>query len=145
VKKLLFTARIIGLPKAQPRPRAARFKESMRIYNPKMANEWKAQIGRDCQALSGLKLEQGVAVELDFFMPRPNSHYKTNGNLTDRAPGNWHLQKPDADNLAKAVLDALSQIGAWEDDDQVCELTVRKLWEVADGIGPGLAIRLYIQ
>ena len=37
----------------------------------------------------------------------------------------WHQSKPDADNVAKAVLDAMTET-AWQDDSQVCELIVTK-------------------
>ena len=37
------------------------------------------------------------------------------------------MKKPDADNVAKIVLDSLNKI-AYEDDKQVVELTVIKRW-----------------
>ena len=37
------------------------------------------------------------------------------------------MKKPDADNIAKIVLDSLNKI-AYEDDKQVVELTVIKRW-----------------
>lgn len=36
-------------------------------------------------------------------------------------------KKPDADNIAKIILDSLNKI-AYDDDDQVVELMVKKLW-----------------
>ena len=38
-----------------------------------------------------------------------------------------HTQRPDLDNCAKAILDALNRI-AWADDGQVAEIHVRKVW-----------------
>ena len=38
----------------------------------------------------------------------------------------WHCSKPDGDNVAKAVLDAMTG-EAWADDSQVCELIVSKM------------------
>jgi Holliday junction resolvase RusA-like endonuclease len=38
----------------------------------------------------------------------------------------WHTQKPDVDNVAKAILDALKN--RWRDDTQVARLTVDKRW-----------------
>ena len=38
-----------------------------------------------------------------------------------------HTHKPDADNISKAIKDALNRI-AWADDSQVAELVVRKVW-----------------
>jgi len=46
--------------------------------------------------------------------------------------GRWHTQKPDADNIAKSVLDALKE--HWADDCQVCWLTVRKRWVQGTGL-----------
>jgi Holliday junction resolvase RusA-like endonuclease len=43
--------------------------------------------------------------------------------------------KPDADNLAKAILDGMTQGRAWGDDDQVVLLKVIKLW-CAEGDEP---------
>ena len=39
----------------------------------------------------------------------------------------YPMKKPDADNIAKIVLDSLNKI-AYEDDKQVVELTVIKRW-----------------
>ena len=42
--------------------------------------------------------------------------------------------KPDCDNIAKAVLDALNGL-AYKDDSQVTELTVRKLYAEEGSVG----------
>ena len=47
----------------------------------------------------------------------------------DRAEGETlipHDVKPDADNLVKSILDALTRARVWEDDGQVADLRVRK-------------------
>jgi Holliday junction resolvase RusA-like endonuclease len=38
-----------------------------------------------------------------------------------------HTKKPDCDNLAKSILDALNGI-AYDDDSQICSLTVHKFY-----------------
>ena len=43
----------------------------------------------------------------------------------------------DADNGLKALLDALSHAGVWDDDAQVCELHV---WRLAAGGEPGVRV-----
>ena len=37
-------------------------------------------------------------------------------------------KRPDIDNLAKAVMDAINQVGIWEDDSQVAHLDIRKIY-----------------
>ena len=53
--------------------------------------------------------------------------------------GHGAHQKPDADNIAKAVLDALSAF--WQDDAQVAVLRVRKMWSVSWQAGTHIRIR----
>jgi Holliday junction resolvase RusA-like endonuclease len=48
------------------------------------------------------------------------------------AIGTPHTQKPDADNIAKAIKDALNRL-SWTDDAQVAEMTVRKVWGEIEG------------
>jgi Holliday junction resolvase RusA-like endonuclease len=69
-----------------------------------------------------------VAVSLLFTFPRPRAHYGTGGNanrLKETAP-EWHDKRPDADKLARAVLDAITESGTIRDDAQVVSLRVRK-------------------
>lgn len=40
----------------------------------------------------------------------------------------WCERKPDVDNVAKAVLDALTDAGVWGDDAQVVRLVVDRCW-----------------
>jgi Holliday junction resolvase RusA-like endonuclease len=46
-----------------------------------------------------------------------------------------HTQKPDADNLAKLVLDVMQAGRAFADDAKVAQLTVLKVWGPAAGVG----------
>lgn len=66
-----------------------------------------------------------VRVDLDFYMPRPKDHVRTNGQLKDWAP-TWHTTKPDEDKLRRAVLDALTHAHVYGDDSQVCDGRTRK-------------------
>lgn len=85
-----------------------------------------------------------VSVYLQFQFRRPASHYGT-GRNADKLRGDaplWVAKKPDADKLARAVLDALTAAGVWVDDSQAVHLTVDKLYvETAGAIGADITVR----
>lgn len=90
---------------------------------------WKASIANHFAAAApaGFEPMEGrVELALGFILPFPKSwpKYRKQSALTMRE---WHTQKPDADNLAKGVMDALNGV-AWVDDGQVCGLGVTKVW-----------------
>ncbi len=125
-----------GNPKPQPRPRAFARKMGARyvarVYDSDSADAWKELIKRECWAQKyGANIGMATAaleVRLSFFFARPKSHFKADGTLNARAP-EWHCQRPDSDNLAKAVLDAVTDSGVfWKDDAQVVDLRVTKDW-----------------
>jgi Holliday junction resolvase RusA-like endonuclease len=73
-------------------------------------------------------------------MPRPKSHHGANG-LKPSAP-KFHVGKPDADNLAKLVLDQITRSGRiWRDDSQVVRLVVEKRWALV-GESAGCVLRI---
>ena len=118
---------VSGAPKGQPRPRAFARGGMVRMYDPATAEGWKGAIAdewrRSVPAL--VKITTPVSLSLAFLMPRPKSHFNSKGVLKASAPA-YYPRKPDADNLAKAVMDCLTQLGVWEDDDQVVILKVSK-------------------
>lgn len=54
-----------------------------------------------------------------------------------------HGQKPDLDNVLKAVCDALQKAGVIEDDKQVSTITASKVWAAA-GEAPAVHVRLWV-
>jgi Holliday junction resolvase RusA-like endonuclease len=141
-RKPLHLIRCNGMPKGQPRPRAFSRGGKAAVYDPGTAEGWKGAVALACSALEGRALHCPLSVTLTFYLPRPKGHYRSNGQLKPSSPVYLHDNKPDADNLAKAVLDALTNIRAWLDDDQVCELVVRKYWEQPKTHAPGCMIRI---
>ena len=118
-----------GVPKAQPRPRAVRAGNGVRVYDPGTAQEWKlaimatlAPLMREREPLTG-----AVEISMKFFMPRPKG-----------CTAKWHTKKPDADNLAKVVMDACTAMSVWSDDAVVASLWAQKLYEM--DYGPGVVI-----
>lgn len=104
-----------GTPRAQPRPRV--FGHGRVETNSDTSREFKAGVkaaflsSRDRQKLTG-----PVRMTIDAIFSRKK-------HVGDLVP---FIGRPDGDNIAKAVKDALSGL-AYDDDSQVCELNVRKM------------------
>jgi Holliday junction resolvase RusA-like endonuclease len=140
---------INGDPKGQPRARAYARKMGAkfvaRMYDSDTADGWKAQVRSGVLAQAnalGLQAIGGAfEVTMLFRFERPKSHYTTSGAL-GKSRGQEHLQKPDADNLAKLVLDVITRSQrCWIDDDQVVRLKVEKCW-TRDGCIPGCRLQV---
>jgi len=117
-----------GTPKGQPRPRAFAMHGKVRVYDPATAEGWKSAVAEAARPfLPPSPFEGPVEVELGFMFARPASHLRVDGSLRPSARVH-HLGKPDLDNLAKAVLDALTALGFWRDDAQVIRLLVTKAY-----------------
>jgi Holliday junction resolvase RusA-like endonuclease len=112
-----------GSPVPQPRPRVSTRGGFARAYVPAKhpVHKYRAAVADAAKTAGASVSEDAVAVELTFLFERPKSH-KTAKGLKRDAP---KLPQQDVDNLAKAVLDALTCV-AWHDDRQVARLTVVK-------------------
>jgi Holliday junction resolvase RusA-like endonuclease len=137
------TFQVIGEPKGQPRPRAFARKMGAihvaRFYDSDVADTWKRLVTvAIIEAAIRQKwafTESPVAVDLRFAMPRPKAHFSAKGLLRETAP-KFHTSRTDCDNLAKLVLDRLTQSGRiWRDDSQVIALKVDKFWAVGNEHG----------
>lgn len=65
-----------------------------------------------------------VHLTVRAYMPIPPSCSRAEHA---RRLGAWHMQKPDADNIAKLIKDAANGV-VYKDDSQVASLTVLKVW-----------------
>lgn len=93
------------------------------MYDPGTAENWKSQIAvaaKEHLISNGgpMTFEGPVFLSTEFFFPRPKGHFRSNGELKGNAP-TYVTTKPDFDNCAKAVADALTQLGFWKDDSQI--------------------------
>lgn len=134
---------VAGDPKGQPRARACIRGKRAGVYDPGTADAWKMAVAEAwrSKAKSAGAFHGGVALTLRFYFRRPKSHFGSGKNarsLKPSAPA-WHTAKPDCDNLAKAVMDVLTRLGAWSDDCQVCRLYVHRSWAE---VSPGCVIRI---
>ena len=81
---------------------------------------WQKDIARAATLALGavtMELTGACALEVIFYLPRPQSHRK--GDTTP------HVVRPDVDKLCRAVADALTGI-VWRDDSQIIDLMARK-------------------
>lgn len=102
------------------------------MYDCGSAEHWKAEIAKAADGIIPAEpWDCPIALHLWFFMPRPKSHFHKNGKLKLTSP-HWHRIKPDADNLAKAVMDAMTVMKFWLDDSQVVHLDIVKRYTDAD-------------
>lgn len=127
---------VAGLPIPQPRGRARNMGKFARVFNaPGKHDDWKMIVRNEARLawvasdpeIIPIPWAGPLCVNLTFYFPRPKSHFNTKGFLKDKAP-KWHTTKPDRDNSDKAVLDALTNLGIWGDDKQVCDGRIRKFY-----------------
>lgn len=123
--KQVACVRVDGEPRPQPRPRATRCGDRAKVYSPSRTHAYAWQ--QICmhtfkRHAPRWPIDAAVRVILDFWFHRPK-------RLCTRRWSDWpiwHRSKPDVDNLAKLVLDAMTRTGWWVDDACVSELCVRK-------------------
>lgn len=129
-----FTLFVAGAPIPQGSKRA--FVRGGRVSiveaNPKH-KAWRSAVTDAIAAalvFDGDQCADAVEVELLFVMPRPKS-------VTRK----FMTVKPDADKLARSVLDSITDSGLWADDSQVVGLLVRKAYEQPT-VEPGVFITI---
>jgi len=127
--ELLLNVFVRGIPKPQPRPRA--FARRMgatfvaRVYDAGTAESWKGAVAIALKPfLPPIPHDGPLSVSIDFFFPRP----KCLSRKKDPIGYIPHAGRPDRDNLEKATTDAMTQLGFWKDDGQVCAGEVRKFY-----------------
>ena len=96
------------------------------IHTWKEAIAWQARIWRPTEPMAG-----PLSLELVFGLHAPASMIrcaKTDPHLrTEHAIG-----RSDIDNYAKAVMDVLTALRFWCDDNQITDLHARKYWRLPD-------------
>lgn len=133
---------IPALPVAQPRPRAFNRggKAATIVSAPSdhPVHAFKATCAMVARRVWGrVLIDHPIALDIVFVFPR------TKRDMRKSAPiGRLdHGKKPDADNLAKAVTDALNGV-LWRDDSLVDDLRARK---VVAAIGEEPHVEVYVR
>lgn len=115
-----------GNPQALKRHRSVRCGKFTRQYDPS-AGDKQDFLAKAMEHRPDEPLTEPLMVTLQFCFARPKNHYGTGkkaGVLKDNAP-DMHTSRPDCDNLAKFVLDALNGV-YWKDDCIIVQLTAVK-------------------
>ncbi len=129
--------RVLGTPAPQGSKRhvgGGRMVESSKAVAP-----WREAVVAQCQRdlIAEKRIDDPVVVRMTFWLTRPASHRKTNGELRANAPlvpG----RTPDLDKLQRSTLDALVQAAVLTDDARVVTIHARKRY--ADTNAPGALI-----
>jgi Holliday junction resolvase RusA-like endonuclease len=88
------------------------------------------------QAYQGPPLDGPLELSMQCLLPRPKRLVWKRRPM----PAVPHTSKPDVDNLAKAVFDALNGL-LWQDDSQVYQASVSK-WFVSGDSSPGVIVSI---
>lgn len=115
---IIFT--VPGVPQGKGRPRVTR----NGTFTPKKTRDYEKKV-RDCYIAQGGQMfpdDTPLFASITAIFPIPSSLSKKRRALFN---GKRHCKKPDADNVAKAILDSLNGV-AYRDDSAVSSLLVYK-------------------
>jgi Holliday junction resolvase RusA-like endonuclease len=107
-----------------PRPRIMTRGKFAHAYYPKSYKDWKEAAATKIGKLQGdlhTPIAGPLRVSIHCYVTRPKTSKLTH-------------PKPDVDNYAKAVMDALTSAEVWGDDCQVVSLIVTKKWAATGSI-----------
>jgi crossover junction endodeoxyribonuclease RusA len=110
---------------------------SKRVFNgvlveaSRKCKPWRERVHWAAKEACGEPIGGPVRVSLSFRLSPPKQ-WRPTLKLFRRRRG-WPTTKPDIDKLARAVLDALTDV-AYRDDSQVCALLVEKRYDNIPGL-----------
>lgn len=119
---MTITFTIPGKPFAKQRPRFSR--KSGRTYTPADTVSFERTVGQLALQHFPQPLTGPIKIRImATFQPPPSwSRKKANEHI-----GRYHVQRPDIDNIEKAICDGLNRI-AFVDDSQIAWTETRKIW-----------------
>ncbi|UOQ43375.1 RusA family crossover junction endodeoxyribonuclease [Halobacillus salinarum] len=117
---------VLGEPVAQGRPRAGKTRKGKTVlYDPQKSRDFKQYVGLVASQHAPSELLEGpLNVKVKVYKPMLKRFSK---KRTQEAESGLYrpLTKPDVDNYAKGIKDALNKV-IWNDDSQVVEFTISK-------------------
>ena len=127
-----------GTPVGKGRPRAARRGAGVVMFTPEKTAGYEALVAATaaaalaCDALAHQLLDGPLEAVLEMRFPAPASWSKAK-RARALAGAEWHTSKPDADNVAKAILDACNGV-VFRDDAQVVVMIATKAFSEEPGV-----------
>lgn len=119
---------IPGSPIGKGRPKFSTFGGYPKAYTPQKTVNYENLVKMAFQASGSKGYDKGIQLRAEitayFLIPKSTSNKKRFEMLHGVI---MHTKKPDADNVAKSILDALNGL-AFYDDSQICELGVCKMY-----------------
>lgn len=119
---------ISGMPMGKERDR---FLTSGQSYTPETTRDYEKLVKVTCSEKCALRKPDypgQVAVDITAYYPLPAA--STKAPTAQIRNGTRPIEKPDLDNIAKIIMDALNHV-AWQDDRQVvCMVLSKKYAEV---------------
>lgn len=114
---------VLGKPQGKARPR---FTRTGHTYTPNNTTNYEKAVRLAFLKAKGKMLEGEIRAVITAYYPIPKSISKK--KQAEMLKGYVRpTVKPDCDNIAKIILDALNKI-AYKDDSQVIELVVNKVY-----------------
>jgi Holliday junction resolvase RusA-like endonuclease len=137
-RNLLLTVHIPGVPVPKARARVVVRGGKARSYTPDSTAAYEEQVRRCARQVMHMLppwIDCPLRLDIDVWLPIPASW---SADRRKAASGHYHANRPDADNIAKAISDALNGI-AYGDDGQIAELMIAKRY----GPTPCAVVRLF--
>jgi crossover junction endodeoxyribonuclease RusA len=132
---------LVGLPIPQGSLRPFKLARGyvMVATNAKRLKPWRLELKEAAAAAlnGGGPAQSAVLLTIEFRFPRPSGHFGKRGLRPSAPPAMF--RRPDLDKLVRAILDALTDAGAFRDDAQVDEIRARKRY-CTDGESPGVKV-----
>lgn len=121
--KVRFT--IPGVPVPKARPRVVRG----HAFTPKKTKDYEVLVKDVYNLTVGEYLgDSAIVATIDLYFPIPESYSKSKKRRIEDGEIK-HTKRPDVDNCAKAILDALNEV-AYRDDAQIVESRITKHYAV---------------
>ena len=148
-----FVCTINQAPLGKGRPRATVQNGKARVYTPAATADWEHFAALELRSRYRALCPEGPAgfmagalgleVLAVFARTKALASMNTKGIYKHGAKRFPHGQKPDLDNVLKAVCDALEKAGVIEDDKQIAVHHASKVWASA-GEAPAVHLRVWV-